>query len=212
MWELSGIPCIHALAAYEHMNRDPVQGVHEWYSQQKWFEAYQFTIRPVYGSNMWKRTRDPPLLPPLMRTMPGRPRKKRIIAPDENNSQVTRRGRIMTCSNCQERGHNKASCKKEAIPPPPKPTRPSKSTTTPDYASYASARGRGRGSRGKRGGGRGSRGGGRGQRGGGRGSRGGGRSQQRNKVKLLILSIAIYFKIVGFIMNKCTLVLGYGRR
>ena len=118
----------------------------------------------------------------------------------------------MTCSNCQERGHNKASCKKEAVPPPPKPTRPSKSTTTPDYASYASARGRGRGSRGKRGGSRGSRGGGRGQRGGGRGSRGGGRSQQRNKVKLLILSIAIYFKIVGFIMNKCTLVLGYGRR
>ncbi|PWA64249.1 hypothetical protein CTI12_AA346450 [Artemisia annua] len=182
MWELSGIPCIHALAAYQHMNRDPVEGVHDWYSQQKWFEAYQFTIRPVYGSNMWKRTRDPPLLPPLMRTMPGRPRKKRILAPDENNSQVTRRGRIMTCSNCQERGHNKASCKKEAVPPPPKPTRPSKSTARPDYASYASARGRGRGSRGQRGGGRGTRGGGRGQRGGGRGTRGGGRSQQRNKV------------------------------
>ena len=33
MWELSGIPCIHAVAAYEHMNRDPVQGVHDWYSQ-----------------------------------------------------------------------------------------------------------------------------------------------------------------------------------
>lgn len=177
LWELSGIPCIHAVAAYEHMNRDPVQGVHDWYSQQKWFEAYQFSIRPVYGSNMWKRTRDPPLLPPLMRTMPGRPKKKRIIAPDENTSQVTRRGRVMTCSNCQERGHNKSSCKKDPVPKPPKPTRASNNTTTPDFTTYASARGGGRGSRG-----RGRRGGGRGTRGGGRGARGGGRGQLRNNM------------------------------
>ncbi|PWA51416.1 Chloramphenicol acetyltransferase-like domain-containing protein [Artemisia annua] len=143
MWELFGIPCIHAVAAYEHMNRDPVQGVHD--------------------CSMWKRTRDTPLLPPLMRTMPGMPKKKRIIAPDENTSQVTRRGRIMTCSNYQERGHNKSSCKKEPVPKPPKPTRASNNTTTPDFTTYASARGGGRGSRGGRGGGRGSRGGGRGQ-------------------------------------------------
>ncbi|PWA85378.1 hypothetical protein CTI12_AA150780 [Artemisia annua] len=126
-------------------------------------------------NSMWKRTRDPPLLPPLMRTMPGRPRKKKIIAPDENNSQVTRRGRIMTCSNCQERGHNKSSCKKEPVPKPPKPTRASNNTTNPDFTTYASARGGGRGSRGRRG----ARGCGRGARGVGRVSRGGGRGQQR---------------------------------
>ncbi|PWA73284.1 hypothetical protein CTI12_AA262530 [Artemisia annua] len=167
MWELSRIPCIHAVAAYEHMNRDTVQGVQDW---------------PVYGSSMWKRTRDLPLLPPLMGTMPGRPKKKRIIAPDGNTSQVTIRGRIMTCSNCQERGHNKSSCKKEPVPKPPKPARATNNTTTPDITTNASARGGGRGSRGRkgaRGGGRGSRGGGRGSRGGGRGSRGGGRGQKR---------------------------------
>ncbi|PWA66859.1 hypothetical protein CTI12_AA112880 [Artemisia annua] len=91
MWELSGIPCIHAVAAYAHLGRNPEEGVHEWYSQERWFQAYQFLIRPVYGSTMWKRTRDPPLLPPLMRRMPGRPKKKRIIAPSENNTQVSRR-------------------------------------------------------------------------------------------------------------------------
>ena len=178
MWELSGIPCIHVVAAYAHMNKDPEEGVHDWYSQEKWFEAYQFSIRPVYGSNMWKRTRDPPLLPPLMRTMPGRPRKKRIIAADENNSQITRRGRVMTCSNCQEPGHNKSSCKKAPVPKPPKATRPSNSTTNPDYTTYASARGGGRGSRGRRG----ARGGGRGARGGGRGARGSGTGQQSSMV------------------------------
>lgn len=113
MWELSGIPCIHAVAAYAHLGRNPEEGVHEWYSQERWFQAYQFSIRPVYSSTMWKRTRDPILLPPLIRRMPGRPKKKRFIAPSENNSQVSRMGRIMTCSNCQEKGHNKASCKKK---------------------------------------------------------------------------------------------------
>ena len=167
MWELSGIPCIHAVAAYAHLGRNPEEGVHEWYSQERWFQAYQFSIRPVYGSTMWKRTRDPILLPPLIRRMPGRPKKKRFIAPSENNSQVSRMGRIMTCSNCQEKGHNKASCKKEPVPKPPKPTRQSKPTSVPDYTTYASSRGGGRGSRGPRRGGRGQRGSGRGQRGGG---------------------------------------------
>ncbi|PWA81478.1 hypothetical protein CTI12_AA173100 [Artemisia annua] len=182
MWELSGIPCIHAVAAYAHLGRNPEEGVHEWYSQERWFQAYQFSIRPVYGSKMWKRTRDPPLLPPLMRRMPGRLKKNRIIAPSENNTQVSRRGRVMTCTNCQEKGHNKASCKKAPVPKPPKPTRQSKPTTVPDYTTYASARGGGRGSRGPRRGGRGQRGAGRGQRGGGRRQRAGGRSQQPNEL------------------------------
>ncbi|PWA76341.1 hypothetical protein CTI12_AA235510 [Artemisia annua] len=90
LWEDTITPSIRKRLnkMIEFQLRDLVQGVHDWYSQQKWFEAYQFSIRPVYGSTMWKRTRDPPLLPPLMRTMLGRPKKKRIIAPDENTSQV----------------------------------------------------------------------------------------------------------------------------
>lgn len=113
-----------------------------------------------------------------MRRMPGRPQKKRIIAPSENNSQVSRRGRIMTCTNCQEKGQNKSSCKKVPVPKPPKPTRQTKHTNEHEYNTYASARRGGRGSRGPRRGGRGQRGAGRGQRGGGRSHRGGGRGQQ----------------------------------
>ncbi|GKE69395.1 hypothetical protein Tco_1527467, partial [Tanacetum coccineum] len=43
------------------------------------------------------------------RAMPGRPRKKRIKAAGENNSQVTRLGKQIKCSNCQGVSHNKAS-------------------------------------------------------------------------------------------------------
>ena len=198
MWELSGIPCIHAVAAYAHLGRNPEEGVHEWYSQERWFQAYQFSIRPVYGSIMWKRTRDPLLLPPLIRRMPGRPKKKRFIAPSENNSQVSRRGRIMTCTNCQQKGHNKASCKKEPVPKPPKPTRQSKPTNVPDYTTYASSRGGGRGSRGPRRGGRGQRGSGRGQRGGGRCQRGGGRSQEPNVVCVIYHTVKVLLFYLEF--------------
>ncbi|GJR18667.1 hypothetical protein Tco_0967194 [Tanacetum coccineum] len=96
---------------------------------------------------MWKMTGNHPPLPLIVRRMPGRPRKERIKVPSENNSQVSRVGRVMRCSNCQGIG-------------PPGRTRQSV------FGTHASARGRGRGSRG----GRGARGG---RNGSGRGARGG---------------------------------------
>ncbi|GJY03108.1 zinc finger, PMZ-type containing protein [Tanacetum coccineum] len=119
MWELSGIPCVHAVAAYMHVGSDLDAGVSHWYSRESWFNAYQFSIKPVFGTNMWKMTNDVPPLPPIIRKMPGRPQKKRIQAPGETNgSQVSRVGRTMTCKNCWEKGHNKASCKKDPQPKP----------------------------------------------------------------------------------------------
>ncbi|GKE70548.1 hypothetical protein Tco_1528620 [Tanacetum coccineum] len=112
MWELSGVPCVHAVAAYLHVGNDLDLGVSHWYSQESWFNAYQFSIKPVFGSNMWKRTSDVPPLPPLVRTMPGRPQKARIKAPGETcSSHTSRVGRTMTCTNCWQKGHNKASCR-----------------------------------------------------------------------------------------------------
>ncbi|GKC94180.1 hypothetical protein Tco_1159622 [Tanacetum coccineum] len=63
-----------------HLRTYPVEGVDHWYSQHRWCEAYQFSIRHVFGSIMWKRTENPPLLPQIIRTMPGRPRKNRVKA------------------------------------------------------------------------------------------------------------------------------------
>ncbi|GKD01600.1 hypothetical protein Tco_1171874 [Tanacetum coccineum] len=58
MWELSGIPCVHAVAAYIHVGYDLDAGVSHWYSRESWFNAYQFSIKLVFGTNMWKRTND----------------------------------------------------------------------------------------------------------------------------------------------------------
>ncbi|PWA90675.1 hypothetical protein CTI12_AA098650 [Artemisia annua] len=49
MWQLSGVPCVYSVASYMHMNSEPDEGVDHWYNQKKWFEAYQFSIKPVGG-------------------------------------------------------------------------------------------------------------------------------------------------------------------
>nr|GFA13333.1 hypothetical protein [Tanacetum cinerariifolium] len=66
----------------------------------------------------------------------------------EGGSKV---GRKMTCTSFQETGHNKSSCKKQPVPKRPKVNRPSVPKLH-EYGTYASARGKGRGSKGGRGG------------------------------------------------------------
>lgn len=50
IWELSGVPCVHAVAGYFHPNKDIDTSVSFLYSQGAWFNAYQFSIKPVFGS------------------------------------------------------------------------------------------------------------------------------------------------------------------
>ncbi|PWA61291.1 hypothetical protein CTI12_AA374350 [Artemisia annua] len=147
-------------SGYMHLGKESDLGVSDWYSQDKWFSAYQFSINPVWGSKTWKRTNDKPPLPPLVRKMPGRPQKARIKAPNENNGfQVTRVGRTMTCSNCWQKGHNKAGCKNPTQPKPQTEKRQPGRKRETGHGQCASRGGRGgKGSRGGRGG-RGSRGG-----------------------------------------------------
>ncbi|GJV11294.1 hypothetical protein Tco_1352835 [Tanacetum coccineum] len=117
-------------------------------------------------------TNNQPPLPPIVRAMPGRPKRKRIKAAGENNSQVTRLGKQIRCSNCQGVGHNKASCENPSVPKPIKIVKKVPGRRREPNVQYASARGGGKGSRG---GGRGAMGvksGGRGQMGAESGGRG----------------------------------------
>lgn len=55
----------------------------------------------------------------MERKLPGRPRKKRIKHPSENDHEVSRIGRIMHCHRCWEAGHNKKNCTKTPRRKPP---------------------------------------------------------------------------------------------
>nr|GFA67358.1 hypothetical protein CTI12_AA105810 [Tanacetum cinerariifolium] len=76
MWELTCLPCVHAVAGYIHLKKDPELGVTEWFLKNKWFESYQYSIRPVPGSKLWKKSYLPKPLPPGKRKLPGHNKSK----------------------------------------------------------------------------------------------------------------------------------------
>ncbi|GJS59076.1 zinc finger, PMZ-type containing protein, partial [Tanacetum coccineum] len=119
MWELRGVPCVHVVPAYLHCGIDFDLGVSHWYSQECWFNTYQFSNKLIFGSNMWKRTNDVPPLSPLVIRLPSRSQKARIKAPCESSgSHTSRVGRTMTYTNCWQKGHNRATCTADLTPKP----------------------------------------------------------------------------------------------
>lgn len=104
------------MAGYLHVGKDADLGVSYWFSHDMLFNTYQFSIRPILGTNYWKKIKQTPPLPPIVRKMPGRPHKQIIRCPTEETNQVSRVGRRMTCTNCRKQGHNKKGCKNETQP------------------------------------------------------------------------------------------------
>nr|GFB73535.1 zinc finger, PMZ-type [Tanacetum cinerariifolium] len=117
-WDLSGVPCVHYVAAFSFLKNDPILGVSAWYSKKMWQNAYSYFIKPVDSSSMWSQTPEEPPLPPVLRKMLGRPWKLRIKHVTERVNVITKSGRMMTCHNCWEKGHNKKGCNKEKQPKP----------------------------------------------------------------------------------------------
>lgn len=127
-WGLSGIPCTHSVAAILYMHDDPVQYVSHYFKVDSYKKAYGYFMKPLNGQNMWVRCHYDPMLPPIDRRMPGRPKKCRNKDPCEERkfskaknskypgTECSRKGRVMTCSKCHSQGHNKATCKATSLP------------------------------------------------------------------------------------------------
>ncbi|KAJ9542806.1 hypothetical protein OSB04_029312 [Centaurea solstitialis] len=114
MWQLSGIPCLHAVAAICFINKHPQDYVPDWFRKVKYQDTYASHILVVQGINQWPPNELNKPLPPKPRTMPGRPKKKRkraIHEPTPHVGRVSKVGTIITCHNCGGEGHNKNGCK-----------------------------------------------------------------------------------------------------
>ncbi|CAH9137598.1 unnamed protein product, partial [Cuscuta epithymum] len=115
-WDLCGIPCAHAICAILDKGDEPETYVHSCYNKDLYEKTYSYTLPPINGELLWPRTQFGEIHPPIPKKMTGRPKKKRVReeteAPPPSGTQLTRKGRIMKCSNCQGEGHNKKSCKK----------------------------------------------------------------------------------------------------
>ena len=122
-WELTGLPCKHAVAANWNMvqNRQetglPETWVHPCYRLETWKQVYSYKIMPIRGPKMWPRCDVPStIIPPVHKSQPGRPRKQRTKSALEKsesmvkNNKLSRKGRTVTCDKCGCPGHNSRSC------------------------------------------------------------------------------------------------------
>ncbi|KAH7867264.1 hypothetical protein Vadar_031047 [Vaccinium darrowii] len=62
-WEISGIPCIHAIAALGFNNLEPLGYVNDYYKVETYMKIYENTMGPINGKDMWPSTNNVPLLP-----------------------------------------------------------------------------------------------------------------------------------------------------
>ena len=127
MWQLSGIPCVHATKVILYINKTPESYVPPMFKTDMYHSTYNNYMKPVDGIDFWPdQSMYTVVLPPKPRKMPGRPRKKRIRSSSEGGSpkRVSRVGTEMTCSICHQPGHNKKGCKNEPVAQEPKEKKP----------------------------------------------------------------------------------------
>ncbi|XP_052627051.1 uncharacterized protein LOC128133592 [Lactuca sativa] len=130
LWQLNGIGCVHSVTAISFMNGDVESYVDKMFSSITYMKAYKFRLAPMNESNLWPATDYTPPLPPVCRTMPGRPATKRKRDATETPNQsskksktttqtqnkgkeqvnVSKAGKNQKCSLCKIEGHNKRVC------------------------------------------------------------------------------------------------------
>ncbi|XP_071699784.1 uncharacterized protein [Rutidosis leptorrhynchoides] len=123
-WELTGIPCKHAVEVNWNMVEngfevgDPETWVHSVYQLTTWNNTYQFTIEPLNGRHLWPKSGDLyTLMAPKKISTPGRPKKKRRMSANEvdeigEGGKLPTQGKMKKCGSCGEYGHNKRGCPK----------------------------------------------------------------------------------------------------
>ena len=123
MWEVSGIPCVHAQSAIIYTQQDPARFISSWFDKDKFLATYASNILPVNSSTMWPKSPFIKPQPPVDRRMPGRPSIKRKRHASEHQDKHSLGKRTVSCQNCQQAGHNRRNCKNPTVAAPPKPVK-----------------------------------------------------------------------------------------
>lgn len=121
-WQLSGVPCHHAVAAIWKAIEHPEHYVADCFTKTTYLKAYQWPLEPLNGPQQWPSSDYPPIEAPLVKKLQHRPTVKRKPSIGEiDQVKISKKGLVQRCSNCNQEGHNKRKC-----PNPPKqtPTRP----------------------------------------------------------------------------------------
>lgn len=124
-WDHNGIPCHHSVVCCKDERIEPEDLVDKCYSIASFLKAYQPIIMPDRDEREWEKMHGPVIKPPPKKNdKKGRHQKNRRKQPHEakdkrGGKKLTRHGVVITCSHCQEEGHNRAGCNKRKAGLPP---------------------------------------------------------------------------------------------
>jgi hypothetical protein len=124
-WDLTGIPCCHAISCLRHERIPPESVVSDCYSSSSYLVAYGQTIWPCKDKSEWEKVDAEEILPPVYEKKVGRPPKSRRKQPYEVDGRLSKHGVIITCGYCGDQGHNRGGCalRKAGIRPKMQPQR-----------------------------------------------------------------------------------------
>nr|DAD32957.1 TPA_asm: hypothetical protein HUJ06_011808 [Nelumbo nucifera] len=107
-WQISGLPCSHAIAVFECIGRNPYDYCSRYFTTESYRLTYSESIHPVPSIDRFllKDSSNAALTvtPPPTRRPPGRPKNKQT-----GFQEVVKRQ--LQCSRCKGIGHNKTTCK-----------------------------------------------------------------------------------------------------
>ncbi|KAM3198316.1 hypothetical protein ACQJBY_073454 [Aegilops geniculata] len=111
-WELSAIPCHHAIACFRHERIEPESMVHECYTVENYKDCYGWNLMPMSDMKKWEKMHGIPVFPPIYTKVMGRPKKNRKKEPEEKQDKnglkkISKHGVTMHCSICGATDHNK---------------------------------------------------------------------------------------------------------
>lgn len=117
-WDLTGIPCRHAVCVIRENNLEVEDFISAYYLTEKWKETYRKGLSPVNGPKFWMHSGGGRIFAPAYKRPPGRPKgRARIKGLHESPSKkkVGRKGREGHCGLCGEKGHNSRRCPHEVF-------------------------------------------------------------------------------------------------
>ncbi|KAL2937069.1 Methionyl-tRNA formyltransferase [Bienertia sinuspersici] len=108
-WQISGIPCKHAVRAIISAQDDTYKYTSTWYYGAVYKQAYGNKINSIPDEENWPDIDMPSLQPPPLKRGVGRPPSNRRR--EEGEKQKGKRSTTSRCSKCGEWGHNVRTCK-----------------------------------------------------------------------------------------------------
>lgn len=125
-FDLTGIPCAHAIAAIHDRRHNPVDYLSEYYKRPLYLASYNYSLEAIKGEEFWEvYSTDELLSPDIPKKLRGRPKKLRRREHWEGGNRCQAQGsqpiqgpvvqrftnkRVMHCSLCKQSGHNKKKC------------------------------------------------------------------------------------------------------